>query len=169
METKLSEEAKRKHVKEMVQSFDTAMLVTHTLDGAMRSRPLAIAHDRGDDALYFSTDIDSDKVRELEANPGVNLVLQDGRRFVSLTGIARVERDRAVIDRVWSESWKVWFPQGKADPALCVVVVEPREASYWDGSGLKGLKYLFEMAKGYVTHTRPESDGDEEHTGHVKM
>ena len=169
MPTKLSEQEKRTHVKEMLHSFDTAMLVTHTSDGGMRSRPLSIAEDRESGELYFATSLESGKVRELEANAGVNLVLQDGRRFVSLTGYARIVRDRALIDRLWSEPWKVWFPEGKDDPSLCLLVIEPSEATYWDGAGAKGLKYLFEMAKAYVTNTRPDSDDDERHTGHVKM
>ena len=53
-----------------------------------------------------------------DADPRVNVVMQDGRRFVSLSGVASVVDDRALIEELWSESWKVWFPKGKDDPSL---------------------------------------------------
>jgi general stress protein 26 len=166
---KVSDEEKREHVRKLVAGFDTAMLVTSARGGGLRSRPLAIADNRRDGTLYFSTAIESEKVRELESDSNVNVVLQDGRRFVSLTGQARVVRDRALIHELWSPSWKVWFPQGEDDPSLCLLVVEPVEASYWDAAGATGLKYLCEMARAYVTNTRPKADDDERHTGHVKL
>jgi general stress protein 26 len=165
----LSQEEKRERVKEMLAEFTTAMLVTRGSDGGLHARPLTIAGTREDGALYFSTAVESGKVHEIENDPNVNVALQGVRRFVSLTGTASVLRDRALIDRLWSESWRIWFPEGKDDPSLCLLVVQPSEAAYWDMQGAKGLKYLLQMAKGYLTHERPSSDSDEAHTGHVKL
>jgi general stress protein 26 len=165
----LSEEEKRRRIKQMLAEFTTAMLVTRGRDGGLHARPLSVAGTREDGALYFSTAVESDKVREIEDDPNVNVALQSRSRFVSLTGTASVVRDRILIDRLWSESWRTWFPQGKDDPSLCLLVVQPSEAAYWDMSGVRGLKYLFEMAKGYLTHERPTSDSDEDHTAHVKL
>jgi general stress protein 26 len=166
---KVSDDEKREHVRKLVAEFDTAMLVTSGLAGGLRSRPLSIAKKPNDDTLYFATAIESEKVLEIERNSNVNVALQDGRRFVSLTGRARIVRDRALIHELWSESWKVWFPQGEDDPTLCLLAVDPIEASYWDGAGATGLRYLFEMARAYLTKSRPQSDDDERHTGHVKV
>jgi general stress protein 26 len=166
---KVSEEEKREHLRKLVAGFDTAMLVTSALTSGLRSRPLSIAKKRSDDTLYFATAIDSEKVQEIERNSNVNVALQDGRRFVSLTGRARIVHDRALVHELWSESWKVWFPKGETDPSLCLLAVDPLEATYWDGAGATGLKYLFEMARAYVTGTQPKSDDDERHTGHVKL
>ena len=166
---KVSDEEKREHVRKLVAGFDTAMLVTSTITGGLRSRPLSIAKRRDDDALYFATAIDSEKVQEIEHNSNVNVALQDGRRFVSLSGSARIVRDRALIHELWSEAWKIWFPDGETDPTLCLLTVEPLEATYWDGAGATGLRYLFEMARAYVSNERPRSDEDERHTGHVKL
>jgi general stress protein 26 len=165
----LSEDEKRERLRALMAGFETAMLVTRTDGGGMRARPLSIADNRDDGALYFSTAIESPKVQELEADPHVNVVMQDGRRFVSLSGVARIVKDRGLIDKLWSEGWKVWFPKGKDDPSLCLLMVEPVEAAYWDMSGAHGIKYLFQMAKAYVTGTRPPSDDDDEHTAKVKL
>jgi len=171
MSEKISDSEKRDRLRKLIAEFDTAMLVTHGPDG-LRSRPLAIAkkgHDPGDQVVYFSTAIDSGKVSDLQNDAEVNVSMQEKRRFVSLTGTARVVRDRALIDRLWAEDWKIWFPKGKDDPSLSILVVEPREAAYWDISGGTGLKYLFESAKAYVSGTRPPSDDDERHTAHLKL
>lgn len=169
MPTTLSESEKRQRLSELVRKFDTAMLVTRTGDGGMRARPLSIAGDTDDGELYFSTASESPKIHELEADPYVAVVMQDGRRFVSLSGIARIVDDRGLIERLWSPAWQVWFPQGKDDPSLRLIVVEPSEAAYWDMTGTQGIRYVFEMAKAYLKGTRPPSDDDERHTAHVKL
>jgi general stress protein 26 len=165
----LSDEEKRERLREIMADFDVAMLSTHALDGTMRSRPLAIADNRSDGELYFSTAAESPKVNEILADPRVNVTMQDGRRFISVTGTARVVEDRALVDKLWSESWKIWFPKGKDDPSLRIVIVDPSEAAYWDGKGVQGLKYVFQMAKAYVQGTRPSSDSDEAHVARVKL
>ena len=167
--TTLSEAEKKERLSELMAGFSTAMLVTHTHEGGMRARPLSIAGKREDGGLYFSTAIESPKVDELHADPHVAVVMQDGRRFVSLSGVAHVLQDRALVERLWSESWKVWFPKGKDDPSLALLVIEPLEAAYWDISGTTGIRYIFEMAKAYVKGARPPSDDDERHTAHVKL
>jgi len=169
MTTTIPEAEKRKRLSELVVRFDTAMLVTRSSDGGMRARPLAIADAGDDETLYFSTSIESPKVREIEADPHVNVVMQDGRRYVSLSGVAKVVRDRGIIERLWSPSWKVWFPNGVDDPSLCLLRVEPVEAAYWDMTGTAGIKYVFEMARAFVTGSRPASDADERHTAHLKL
>jgi len=108
-------------------------------------------------------------VIELETDPHVNVAMQSQSRFVSVSGHARISRERSLIDELWAESWKVWFPKGKDDPALSIVIVEPFEASYWDASGTTGLRYLFESAKAYLKGTQPSSDDDERHTAHVRL
>jgi general stress protein 26 len=115
--TTLTDSEKRERLKKLMDDFDTAMLVTRTEDGGLRSRPLSIVHNHDDEKqLYFSTSIDSPKARELEADPRVNVCMQNKRQFVSVTGVARLVNDRALIDKLWSEAWRIWFPEGKDDP-----------------------------------------------------
>jgi general stress protein 26 len=169
MGKELSDAEKRQQLAKLMSEFRTAMLVTRTDDGHMRARPLSIAGSGEGGALYFSTAVESPKVHELDVDPHVNVVMQDGRRFVSLSGVASVVSDRALIDQLWSESWKVWFPRGKDDPSLRIVAVDPVEAAYWDMSGTAGIKYVFEIAKAYVTGKRPDADDDQRHTARFKL
>jgi general stress protein 26 len=153
----------RKQLIELLKHFHTAMLVTHTDGGGLRARPLALAaaHDEG--VLYFATSSSSPKVAEIERTPEVAVTLQDSRRYVSIGGTARITCDRALIDRLWSETWKLWFPQGKGDPDLCIVVVTPHEAEYWDQSGLAGVKFVLEAVQAYATGTKPKSGESANH------
>lgn len=169
MTTTIPEAEKRQRLSTLLSLFDTAMLVTRTGDGGMRARPLSIAESQDDGAMYFSTAVESPKVHELEADSHVNIVMQDGRRFVSVSGTATVVRDRLLIERLWRPAWKVWFPGGKDDPSLCLLRVDPTEAAYWDMSGTAGIRYAFEMAKAFVSGKRPPSDDDERHTARVKL
>ena len=162
MEDVLNEEEKRAHLREVIADFDTAMLVTHAADGQVRARPLALAHGKDDGLLYFPTSVKSPKIREIETDPRVCLTMQDSRRFVSVSGEARIVRDMSTIDTLWSDGWKVWFPQGKTDPDLGLVAVTPTAAEYWDNKGSKGLAYLFEAAKAYVSGSTPDTIGDEQ-------
>ena len=162
MGTVLNEADKRAHLREVIADFDTALLVSRAPDGELRARPMALARGKDDGVLYFPTSVNSAKVDEIDANPHVCVTMQDKRRFVSVTGRARLVRDIATIEALWSEDWKVWFPEGKTDPNLCLLAVVPTAAEYWDNKGAKGLAYLFEAAKAYITGTTPdESQGDE--------
>jgi general stress protein 26 len=158
----LSNADKQKHLTDLIQHFHTAMLVTRGPEGELRSRPLAIAEVREDGLVTFATSIESGKVHDIEADPHVNVSLQDAKRFVSVTGRAAIVQDRGEIDRLWSEAWKVWFPRGKADPSICLVQVDASSAEYWDQSGGKGIKYLFEAAAAYIKGTTPDTRDDQQ-------
>jgi general stress protein 26 len=155
-------QAPKKHLEELIEGFHTAMLVTRTSDGALRARPLSLAdvHDQG--VLYFATSVESAKVAELERTPDIAVTLQASDKYISVTGTASVSRDRALIERLWSETWKVWFPGGKDDPSLSIITVTPNAAEYWDQTGLKGIRYLFEAAVAYAKGTTPASGGSSE-------
>jgi general stress protein 26 len=166
----LTDAEKRTRLAEVIAEFDTAMLVTRTTEGTLRSRPLSIVHSADDpNRVYFSTAVDSPKVQELEADQSVNVCMQSRTRFASLTGRARVVRDQELIDKLWSETWRVWFPGGKEDPSLYLVIVEPSEGTYWDMSGTRGVRYALDMAKAYVSGTKAQSDSDERHSARVKL
>jgi general stress protein 26 len=151
----------RARLSELLEKFDTAMLVTRTSDGRLRARPLSFAGEL-EGRLYFSTSVDSPKVAELQNEPRVAITLQDRLRYVSISGVAQIRDDRALVARLWRESWRVWFPGGKADPTLRILSVEPEAAEYWDQSGPHGLTHLAEMVRAYVTGSKPASGASSE-------
>ena len=101
------------------------------------------------------------KVEEIVVDPQVLVTLQGKTKFAQLSGVASIVKDRALVDRLWKEDWKVWFPKGKDDPSLCLIAVDPERGEYWDNSGAKGLAYLYRAAKAYLQGTRPGASRDQ--------
>jgi general stress protein 26 len=137
---------------ERLQEFETAMLVTHAGD-ALHARPMAIADAEPDCDLWFLTGEDTSKAREIKANGHVQVICQNGDSYLTITGTARLVNDRERVDQLWRESMRTWFPQGKDDPNLRLVVLTAEEGEYWDNAGLNKLKYLANAA--------PCSDGEQ--------
>ncbi|WP_459555787.1 pyridoxamine 5'-phosphate oxidase family protein [Lacunimicrobium album] len=158
MSTQTIKEFQKFH--DVMEKFDSAMLVSRTLDGELRSRPMVIAKVENDCRLWFITNLYSGKVEEFLEDPHVNVALQNGSQYVSLSGEATIDRNRAKLDEFWNESWKTWFPGGKDDPELALIGVEPDQGQYWDNSGTSGMKYLYEASKAYFSGTKPEIDED---------
>lgn len=148
----------RGHLYDLLKDFDTAMLVTQSADGHMHSRPMAVAEMRPDADAYFVTGIDSPKVAEINANPNVTLTFQSSNQFATLSGRATIVRDQTLIDRLYKEDWKIWFPKGKTDPSISMLKFNAQDGEYWDNSGVQGLKFVFEAAKAYVKGERPKED-----------
>lgn len=146
------------HLYELLKEFDTAMLVTCSSDGRMHARPMGVAELTADGNAYFVTQIDSPKAAQIRADPAVTLSFQSARQFASVCGTATVVQDPALVDRLWSEAWKVWFPQGKSDPAIALIKFDAQEGEYWDSAGVEGLKFVFDSVKAYITGQTPTQD-----------
>lgn len=121
---------------EMIDDMEVAMLTTRTSDGSLVSRPLqTLKLDAGGELIFF-TAADSHKVADLTENEHLNLAYANAsdHRYVSVRGSARIDRDRSLIDELWSPMQKIFFPQGKDDPELVVLRVKVRDASYWESA-----------------------------------
>jgi general stress protein 26 len=140
---------------DLLEGFDTAMLVTHGANSSINARPMGVAELTEEGEIYFVTSAPSTKVKEIESDADVTLVFQNKNVFVSLNGNAMVVKDTALIDRLWSEAWRVWYPKGKTDPTLRVLKVSPVDAEYWDGSGVQGISYVFEAVRAYIKGATP--------------
>ena len=156
-------------LRELLTGFDTAMLVTRTANGHLRARPMAFAAADPDGTLWFATDRHSGKMDEIAADPHVNVCMQAGRKFVSVSGTAAAVDDRAKIAELWKEPFKVWFPGGKDDPNLILLRVSGDAGEYWDNSGTSGIKYLIEAGRAYLSGTRADVGDDPKIHGKVEL
>ena len=153
----MSEIATTKQLSELLESFDTARLLTRHGD-TNHARPMAIAEMEGANTLWFITSIDSPKVDEIRHDERVSVILQSERKFIALSGISTVVRDRERIDALWKETWKIWFPKGKADPSIALLRVDVEDAEFWDNGGANGIRYAFEAVKGLIKGETPDLD-----------
>ena len=153
-------------IDELIEGFETAMLVTHSLEGELRARPMAIARRDAGGMLYFTTRSDDEKLEEVLQSSNVAVTLQAEDHYVSLSGRARVETDLQLAKDLWTPAMRAWFPDGYRDKEYTVILVEPTYVEYWDRSGLRKLEVLWETGKAIVKGERAE---DENLGGHAKL
>lgn len=121
-------------IAEMIRDIRVAMLTTHEPDGTLHARPMAVTERPFDGTIVFFTKDDAPKVVEAlqERQVGVSLGDPGREKFVSLSGIASLTQDHAIMAGAWSDRLKGWFPKGLADPDLALLVIRVTEAEYWD-------------------------------------
>lgn len=128
--------AQSRRLAELMEGIDIAMCTTLGPNGYPVSRPLSTQAAAFDgERVWFFVQADSPKVEEIRAHPQVNLayVSHAKNTYVSLAGDARVYRDQALIDDMWSDALKAYFPRGRTDPNLALLEVVATSAEYWDG------------------------------------
>ena len=157
-----------KKLDDLIDAFETAMLVTRSTEGKLRARPMAIARHAPGGELYFATRADDGKLEEILQSPDVAVTMQDDGQYLSISGTARVLTDQLLADDLWSESMRLWFPEGASDEQLTIILVEPRYAEFWDRTGLRQLEFLWEAGKALLT-SRKASDSDLSGHGKVRM
>jgi general stress protein 26 len=158
---------RKEHLYDLLKDFDNAMLVTRSGGGQMHARPMAIAQLKHDADAYFVSGIDTPKIAEIERDPNVTLTFQSAKQYASVCGRVSVVRDQSLIERLWKEAWKIWFPKGKTDPTITLLKFDAEHAEYWDNAGAQGLKYAFKAAAAYMSSDRPEQD--EKQHAHVEL
>lgn len=153
----------KKQFREILDHFDTAMLVTRSSEGMIRARPMLIAdHEDGNDELWFVTSLDTQVVDELLADDLAAVTMQGTSRYLSISGRATVIKDQSKASGLWQMRMTPWFK--KDDPELVLIRFVPEEAEYWDESGMHKVSYLFKAIKAVVTGKELEpADMDEEH------
>ena len=165
MNTATNTRETRENLYDMLEDFDIAMMIVKASDGHMHGCPMAIAQLRENAEMYFVTSIHSPKIAAIQVDPAITLTFQSSAKFATVSGRAMVMRDKAMIDDLWKEAWKLWFPEGKDDPSICLIHFSPEDGEYWNNAGAQGLKYAFEAVKAYVKGTTPEAD----QTQHAKV
>ncbi len=127
------EEAMRK-LNQLIEGIEFAMLTTAEPDGALRSRPMATQQAEFAGELWFFTHDYTPKVDQIERDHHVNVSYSSPEKqtYVSVSGTARLVRDRQKIEELWNPILKAWFPKGLDDPALGLLKVTAEKAEYWD-------------------------------------
>lgn len=145
-----------KTFQDVAADFDTVVLVTANQNGTLHARPMELVRLEPDGRAYFATAIDSPKIAELGANPQAVATFQGAKKFATLSGSVSLTRDATLIDTLWQDDWAVWFPGGKTDPKLCLLVLEGKIGEYWDRSGLRDVAYHLAEIGAAVSGGQPQ-------------
>ena len=135
MPTHEKNEENLRKLRELIAGIEFAILTTVDHDGILRSRPMATQRIEFDGALYFFTKVNATKVDEIERehNVCVSFAAPEKQRYVSMSGVARLLRDRAKMEELWFPDLEAWFPGGVKDPELALLWISVTEAEYWHG------------------------------------
>lgn len=153
----------REELWELVDGIETAMMTTIGRDGMLVSRPMATQKRVGGADFWFAT-LRGPKVEEIERDPRVNLTYYRDRtrEWVSVSGTAKISKDRAKIRELYAPDWKLWFPNeggkkdgGPDDPRIVLIGVHARSAQYMTVDKPQPVVF-FEFLKGMVTGKAPD-------------
>lgn len=144
-------------VAKLVEDMTVAMLTAVGDDGALTSRPMAPLKMDETGAIWFFTDIRSEKLERLRQ---VNIAFSDEGRstYVSLAGHGEVDTDRGRIESLWTPMAKPWFPEGPHSTNLALLRFVPHTGEYWDAPGSRMVR-LVTMAVSAVAG-KPVGMGD---------
>jgi len=147
----------RKKVTELVKDARICMFTTMTEDGRHVSRPMALQDVEFDGDLWFFAYADSNKARQIETHPSVNVSFSDSKNnsWVSIAGTAVRVEDRAKAEQLWNPLLKAWFPDGLDTPGVALIKVHAQSAEYWESAHSSRVVELLGYVKAAATGTPP--------------
>jgi general stress protein 26 len=149
---------------DLINDIEIAMMTTRRADGHLESRAMANQKRAAGADLWFVTADNTAKVRDLEADPHLNLAYYKDatREWISVSGVGTISRDRARIRELYAADWKAWFADGgdprhgtADDPRIVLIGVTIHAAVFLEVNKPKPL-VLYELAKGWLTGTMPD-------------
>ena len=158
---------------DLIKGIETAMFTTRQPTGHLVSRPMATQERIEGADPWFVTDATTHKLDDLAVDPHVNCSYYNNRthEWVSVSGVARVSKNRSRIRQLYKEDWKGWLGDqggdkdgGPTDPRIALILVDADYASYMKNNKSRPV-VLFETLKGMVTGSRPTTGQVREVTG----
>ena len=148
----------------LIEGIEIAMFTTRRPDGHLVSRPMATQTREPGADMWFVTDIESQKMDELQNDAHVSLAYYNVKtwEWVSVSGTVTVSQDRELIRELYQPDWKAWFGDeggardgGPNDPRFALLLVDAHSVVYGKRNKPKPL-VLFELAKGILTGKEPD-------------
>lgn len=116
-------------------------------DGHAQPMTAIVDETDGGPYLYFFTTKTNTIVREMQENSRAiaTFVSKGHDVWATINGTLMKHQDRATIDRLWNSHVAAWYPEGKDDPSLQLIRLDPESAQIWlnENSVLAGVKAMF--------------------------
>ena len=148
----------------LIDELEIAMMTTRRPDGHLESRAMATQKRAAGADVWFVASEDTAKIRDLRADPHVNLAYYKDRtrEWISVSGLATLSDDRAKIRELYASDWKMWFAdEGDPrhgtpdDPRLVLIGVDIHAAVFLEVDKPQPV-VLYELAKGWLTGEMPD-------------
>ncbi|VXB56594.1 General stress protein [Flavobacterium sp. 9AF] len=150
-------------LKELSEKARTCMFVTN-LDKQppFNSRPMSLQECDNEGNLWFISSKESNKNMEIERNNDVQLYFMNNGdyEYLSILGNAFIYDDKDTIDDKWSLFANAWF-DGKEDPNVSIIRVEPRDVYYWDTKAGKFVSMMYFVSSILMGKKTDNKDGVE--------
>lgn len=155
----MSETTREEAIKIMagiVKDVKFAMLTTTTTDGHLHSRPMTTQEKEYNGDLWFIGSKETEAVSDMRARPQVNVSFSNPGKgvYLSVNGTAELVSDKAKLDELWSDAYKIYFLDGKDDPSIQLIKVNANGAEFWESDGK--VRTLFQVAKGLIKREEPD-------------
>ena len=147
-------------IKELTDKAKSCFFCTNIKSGKpFTTRPMSVQQVDDEGNLWFLSAEDSHKNMDLEADPFVQLLFQGGHHsdFLSIHGKATVNKNKQKIDELWEPIVKTWFTEGKDDPRITVIKVEPEDGYYWDTKNGTLIAFAKQLAGAMTGQTLDDS------------
>lgn len=151
----LSQQAGIEKLKELVEEINICLFCTNLkIDVGSTCRPMAAQKVCDQGNIWFFSDVNSDKNREIKQDKQVQLFFAHPGKssYLIVNGEAEIIIDKQKTEELWSPLVKAWFKEGKDDPNISIIKVKPQSAYYWDTDGSKMINF-FKMVTSIATGT----------------
>lgn len=127
--------------------------ITHLPDGEIDTRPMSTLDVDDQGTFWFFCKDDSEIAGQIKENSRVDLLYgnNNNNSYLFVKAQASLLRDQEIIDRLWNPVIKAWFEEGKDDPTIQVIKVEPDDIHYTDtqhGKFISGIKIMVAAVTG---------------------
>lgn len=122
-----------KSIAEKMKNLDICMMTTRNGRGSVVSRPMSNNGDvEYNGNSYFFTWDKGNLAKEITANPQVNLAFNGPKRlYLSVTGKAKIIKNRGRMEEHWIDSLSKWFKRGLDTPGVVMIHVKATRVRYW--------------------------------------
>jgi len=146
-------------VRDLVKDNRLAMLTSVGADGRLVSKPMATQDAEFDGQIWFISERDSEKVRNITANPHVNVSYASNDAWVSVAGTATVVDDQAKLAELWDSFTGAWLEGGPENPNNVLIRVDGETAEFWDTPGSK-ITQVTNLIKAKTTGKTIDGDNE---------
>ena len=132
-------------LRELVEEINICLFCTNLkIDDGATCRPMGAQKVCDQGNIWFFSEINSDKNREIKQDKHVKLFFSHPGKssYLVVNGEAEIIIDKNKTDELWTPFAKIWFKEGKDDPNISIIKVKPTTAYYWAIDGNKMINFL---------------------------